>query len=60
MAEEFVRHTTEMREKCADNYSQAYDLSERIRKSMLDRDLSFDVLLLKGRRSHCHCLRSTF
>lgn len=37
MAEEIVRHTTEMREKCADDYPQAYDLADGTRKSMLDR-----------------------
>jgi hypothetical protein len=38
MAEELVRHTTEMREKCEEDYPQAYDLSDRMRKSMLERD----------------------
>ena len=38
MAEELVRHTTEMREKCADDYPQAYDLADGMRKSMLDRE----------------------
>jgi hypothetical protein len=38
MPEELVRHKTEMRKKCAVDFLLAYDLSDLLRTSMLDRN----------------------
>lgn len=38
MAEELFRHKTEMRKKCAADFLLAYDLSDWLRTSMLDRN----------------------